>query len=147
MRFGILLAMVLLAGCQQEVSYPLHGGGAVTMENTDGRWLIINYWAVWCAPCRKEIPELNEFAETYADQIRLVGVNYDGVTGPELSAQMARLDVQFSTLLEDPRALWSLAATDVLPETLIIDEHGDLRHRLVGPQTLETLRQLLPEQL
>lgn len=139
------LATLLLAGCGKDPEYPLHGGGSVVFDSADARWVIINYWAVWCAPCRKEIPELNQLAIDNADRVVLVGVNYDGVVGTELTQQMERLGVDFQTLLEDPRARWNLAKTDVLPETLVIDQHGELRHRLVGPQTLQSLSILLPE--
>ncbi|MDA9371892.1 TlpA family protein disulfide reductase [Porticoccaceae bacterium] len=143
---GTAIALLaLLGGCGQPTDYPLHGGGAVTFDGVDQRWLMINYWAVWCAPCRKEIPELNQLAIKNDDRLILVGVNYDGIVGDELTAQMERLGVEFQTLLEDPRGRWMLAKTDVLPETLVIDQHGELRHRLVGPQTLESLSQLLPE--
>tara|TARA_B100000780_G_scaffold73401_2_gene49219 strand:- start:3013 stop:3501 length:489 start_codon:yes stop_codon:yes gene_type:complete len=143
---GAAIALLtLLSGCGQQIDYPLHGGGAVTFDGADQRWVMINYWAVWCAPCRKEIPELNQLAIDNDDRLILVGVNYDGIVGDELTAQMERLGVEFQTLLEDPRGRWTLAKTDVLPETLVIDQHGELRHRLVGPQTLESLSRLLPE--
>jgi thiol-disulfide isomerase/thioredoxin len=140
-----IVLLALLSGCGQQIDYPLHGGGAVTFGGADQRWVMINYWAVWCAPCRKEIPELNQLAIENDDRLILVGVNYDGIVGDELTAQMERLGVEFQTLLEDPRGRWMLAKTDVLPETLVIDQHGELRHRLVGPQTLESLTRLLPE--
>ena len=74
-----------------------------------------------------------------------MGVNFDGATGDELSKQTQELGIEFNNLLEDPRMLWELDRPDVLPETLIIDEQGQLRHRLVGPQNYESLVRLLNE--
>ncbi|MBT5150563.1 MAG: TlpA family protein disulfide reductase, partial [Nitrosomonadales bacterium] len=37
-------------------------GKKVALSKFEGKWLLINFWATWCAPCREEIPELNEFS-------------------------------------------------------------------------------------
>ena len=46
--------------------------------------MIINYWATWCAPCRDEIPELNELAHELSESLLVIGVNFDQVMGEEL---------------------------------------------------------------
>ena len=142
-KLKTLLIVLLLLGCQDRHSYELHDGGLIHFNGSDDRWIIINYWAVWCAPCRKEIPELNRFAFDNKSQSILLGVNYDDVAGEELSQQVSDLDIKFANLVQDPRALWNLEKPTVLPETLIIDNNGKLRHRLVGPQTYETLHRIL----
>jgi thiol-disulfide isomerase/thioredoxin len=138
---AVLAVLAALAGCspaQPELSYA-RGGGA-SFEDLQGQWLLINYWAEWCAPCRKEIPELNELHEQGEDYgLVVLGVNFDGLRGEELLAVMDRMDVQFPVLVEDPRARWELPPPSVLPSTLVIDPNGDLHDVLVGPQTLETL--------
>ena len=60
-RFSLiaLLALFTLSSCEREDVVALADGGQVPFDHWQGRWLIINYWAEWCAPCRKEIPELN----------------------------------------------------------------------------------------
>ncbi|MEH6636515.1 MAG: TlpA disulfide reductase family protein, partial [Halioglobus sp.] len=55
-----------------------------------GQWVVINYWAQWCKPCIKEIPELNELDQQYA-KITVVGVNYDDASGQDLAQQVAKL--------------------------------------------------------
>ena len=52
--------------------------------------IVINYWATWCAPCRKEIPELNELDHQLSDRLDVIGVNFDGVVGEQLDQQMAK---------------------------------------------------------
>ena len=105
-----------------------------------GRWVVINYWAEWCKPCIKEIPELNELAREYPD-LAVVGVNFDGAEGEELANQISQLGIAFPVLAEDPAARLGIPRPAVLPTTLILDPQGKLAQTLVGPQTLESLAQ------
>jgi thiol-disulfide isomerase/thioredoxin len=139
-----LLALTLLlslASCgSPEPELAFARGGGASWEQMQGQWLLINYWAEWCAPCRKEIPELNELHEHGEDYgVMVLGVNFDGLRGDALTAVMDRMDVQFPVLVEDPRARWDLPLPSVLPSTLVIDPDGKLHDVLIGPQTLESL--------
>ncbi len=113
-------------------------GRPFSLQDLQGHWVVVNYWAKWCTPCIKEIPELNQLAANFPD-LRVVGVNYDGATGDELAAQLESLDVQFPTLPDDPSAQLGIPRPAVLPTTLIIDPMGKLVDTLVGPQTVESL--------
>jgi len=105
-----------------------------------GQWVVINYWAQWCKPCIKEIPELNELDQQYA-KITVVGVNYDDASGQDLAQQVAKLGIKFAMLGADPAAELGVSRPVVLPTTLILDPAGQLATTLIGPQTLESLAQ------
>lgn len=119
------------------------GGGSGTADpmNLDplrGQWVVINYWAQWCKPCIREIPELNTLNRQY-QQVTVLGVNYDGATGQELELQLKKLGITFATLPEDPARQLGVPRPAVLPTTLILDPQGQLHATLIGPQTLESL--------
>jgi hypothetical protein len=57
-----------------------------------------------------------------------------------LHRQLDKLGIQFKSLAVDPRAEWELERAQVLPETLVINSDGELVKRLIGPQTLESLK-------
>ena len=105
--------------------------------------VLVDYWAEWCVPCRKEIPEFNEFAHEHAEQVTVLGVNFDDSQGELLRTEMAKLGIEFPALLADPRSMWGLEPVAVLPETLVISTDGKLLHRMIGPQTIEALEALL----
>lgn len=56
---GLLTALCLLVACERPNSPALTDATGQPLE-TNGHWLLINYWASWCKPCRQEIPELNQ---------------------------------------------------------------------------------------
>lgn len=139
-----LLGGVLLAGCPAaEPEYPLLAGGSIRLSTLQGRFVFINYWAEWCAPCRQELPELNAFAAAHRAAVQVFSVNFDGASGPSLAAQVAAMGIAFPTLLRDPRADLGLPAATALPETIVLDRAGKLHQVLVGPQTQADLERVL----
>jgi len=130
-----LLCLVLVA-CDSSQPEPPAGVGAI---GADGRWMAINYWAIWCHPCRTEMPELNQFAAANTTGVAVYAVNFDGVKGEELLAQAAELGIRFTLLEEDPAVSLGYARPTVLPTTIIIDPDGNLVARLVGIQTEASL--------
>lgn len=108
-----------------------------------GDWVLVNYWAEWCKPCIREVPELNSLDSE--EGITVLGVNYDGVTGDALAAQLEALDIAFSQLPADPAAELGIDRPQVLPTTVVIDPDGRRVATLVGPQTAESLREAMDE--
>jgi len=127
----VIIGLAILSACGSET-----GRDADPLTSPNG-WTFINYWAQWCKPCIKEIPELN--ALHAAEGYTVLGVNYDGALGEELQAQLDALDVAFPTLGEDPAQRFGIERPQVLPTTLVIAPGGELRQILVGPQTEATL--------
>jgi len=144
----IYLVSFLLVSCGVDTSnesgqnFMLANGTELNLLSP-GKVLVVNYWAAWCAPCRKEIPELNELDHQLSEQLDVIGVNYDGAIGEELTQEITKLGIEFDNLLQDPRSIWRLDAVTVLPETLIINSEGKLIHRLIGPQTRASIEALV----
>ena len=148
-----LLISLLLLGCSSEHKdssnhiYNLSDGNVLDLASPD-KLVLINYWAIWCAPCRKEVPELNELMHEYSDKLLVIGINYDDAQGDQLIGEMTRLGIEFPNLIKqtnqaDPRLLWDMQPVTVLPETLIIGADGNLQQRLIGPQDKASLEVLL----
>lgn len=135
-----LLLFTLLTGCTPaEPVYPLLGGEKLNFSSLHGKVVLINYWADWCRPCRLEIPELNHFAVLNTESVRVLSVNFDGVNGDKLSAQVDAMGIEFDTLLIDPRFSLGALAPTALPDTIVLDRQGKLFKVLVGPQTIASL--------
>ena len=126
---------VLLAACSEDLGVD-QAGRKVPAERLEGQWLLINYWAEWCAPCRSEIPQLNALADQLGGQsASVLGVNFDGLQGAQLQAAVQAMGIEFTVLEQDPAARYGLPRTEVLPATYIVDGQGRLRERLLGEQT------------
>lgn len=137
MKLPAAMLCLLLAACS-DPEVRLANGTGTSWDAWEGQWLLVNYWAEWCAPCREEIPELNRIHND-ATGVVVLGVNFDGLEGERLTSLMEKMDVRFPVLLDDPAARWEQARPSVLPSTLVIDPDGRLHDVLVGPQTYESL--------
>lgn len=138
-----LLACLALAGCSEDWGADQHGA-QVTAQQLDGQWLVINYWAEWCGPCRTEIPELNALDGAHGD-ITVLGVNFDGLQGEELAAAATDLGIDFRVLSLDPAERLDLPRSAVLPMTYLVDGKGKVRQQLVGEQSAEALQEQLAQ--
>ena len=139
---GIVVGL-LLAGCAEDWGVDQHGR-KVTAEQLDGQWLVINYWAEWCKPCRTEIPELNRLDEELRGKgVQVLGVNFDALQGETLAAAAKTFDIRITLLAQDPAPRLELPRNDVLPVTYLVDNKGRLRERLVGEQTAAGLHERL----
>ena len=139
----VLLALIAVGSCAP-IDFEYADGAAGRYSDWRGHWVFINYWAEWCAPCRYEIPQLNALnkASTQND-VRVVGVNFDGVDGAALLALMQRMSIEFPVATKDPRERFGYQLPAVLPTTVVLDPDGKVAATLVGPQTESTLRAVM----
>ena len=132
-----LILLLALTACSPSPPSPLTSDGKLDLERLNGSWLVVNYWATWCAPCITEIPELNKLAED--ENIWVAAVNFDDLQGAELDKQVARLGIEVLILTKDPYEQLGYERPEVLPTTFVFDPQGQLVETLVGPQTRESI--------
>jgi thiol-disulfide isomerase/thioredoxin len=133
-----LALTLLLAACQQPDFLDTKGNGH-RYEDMEGKWRLVNYWATWCGPCIKEIPELNTLSLDHGDTVLVFGVNFDSPEVEEQQAQVERMKIEFPVYTHDPAKELGVTKPDVLPTTFIFSPDGKLAATLVGPQTEESL--------
>ena len=134
--FFSLLLLLSSCGLAEKDS---NAEAAFSIDNYKGKWLILNYWAEWCAPCIKEIPELNTLDRDYSADLDVVAVNFDHIKGQALMDLVTRMNIDFDVVEEDPADILRLSRPASLPTTYVFDRNGQLYAKLVGPQTIETI--------
>ncbi|MEE8189759.1 MAG: TlpA disulfide reductase family protein [Kiloniellales bacterium] len=126
-------------------------GGRVRLADFEGRVVLLNFWATWCAPCIREMPTLDNLQAGLGDEgLAVLAVSIDGA-GPEVIAPFAkRLKLEHLGLYHDPKgALFKAFAVASLPTTFLIDRQGRILGGLAGsaewdtPEAVEFLRYYL----
>ncbi|MCK9708528.1 TlpA disulfide reductase family protein [Pseudomonas syringae] len=139
----ILFGSLLLSGCGVDLGTD-QNGQKVASERIKGHWLVVNYWAEWCGPCRTEVSEFNALSEQLKDKkVTVLGVNFDNLQGDELKSAANALGIKFTVLAQDPAEQYSLPPSEALPVTYIIDDKGKMREQLLGEQSAATVIQKL----
>jgi thiol-disulfide isomerase/thioredoxin len=114
------------------ITVPLLDGGAVTLaDGTSGPRSLVVFWATWCGPCRREIPDLNRLHDEYGDRIRLVAISDEA---PELLEKArARHGIRYPIASADglPSPFGDVRA---IPTVFVLDERGVVEDVLVGYQ-------------
>ncbi len=110
----------------------LHGG-MIELSDYRGKWVVLNYWATWCAPCRREMPELSALHEA-RDDIVVLGLAFEDTDAGNFDAFLKDLKPAYPLLLVDVYAPpQPFGAPKVLPTTIILDPAGRPRKTYMGP--------------
>lgn len=140
----LVVILALVGGCQKSApDFVDVSGVAHHYSDYAGKYVLVNYWATWCGPCIKEIPELNKLAAEHKGKLVVLGVNYDGPVGKDAKQQAEQMGIEFPVYASDPSQKLAIQIPEVLPTTFIFSPGLKLQQTLVGPQTEATVMQAL----
>jgi cytochrome c biogenesis protein CcmG/thiol:disulfide interchange protein DsbE len=119
----------------------LNGGGSARIADYRGQWVLVNFWASWCEPCRTEAPALQAFHERHRDHgVTVVGINLDDATD-DARGFVAEFGLTYPQLRDaDGRDRRDAFGMTGFPESFLVDPSGDLALIRRGPVTEEYLR-------
>lgn len=117
--------------------------GAVTLSEFRPKWVILNYWATWCVPCRKEIPELSELDDE-RDDIVVLGLAYEDTEMDIFDEFLEQFKPSYRILLVDVyNPPEPFGAPKALPTTIILDPKGYAVKTFVGPVTMDSIESFI----
>jgi thiol-disulfide isomerase/thioredoxin len=110
-------------------------GDELSVSEFRGKWVVLNYWATWCAPCRKEIPELSEL-HVARDDVVVLGLAFEDTDIESFDEFLEEFHLTYPILLVDVYAPPEpFGAPKVLPTTIILDPAGIPVKTYLGPVT------------
>jgi len=110
-------------------------GDTVTLASLRGQVLLVNFWATWCPPCRREIPEIEAIHRRWADRgLHVIGVSIDAPGDRRLVREFMRSrGMTYRVLLDPHSTVLDVFSLHGVPVTLLIDRDGIVRWRRLGP--------------
>lgn len=116
----------------------------VRLANLRGRPVLVNFWASWCVPCRKEAPELARFDAAMRARAQVVGVDFQDPKDDAL-AFVREFGWRFPNVRDPFGRLAGRYGLAGLPTTYVVDAEGRIARTLNGPQTFSSLRRAVTE--
>lgn len=116
-------------------------GRGLSLQDLRGEVVLINFWATWCPPCKKEIPRLIQLQEIYGPAgFRVLGLSIDqnglAAVKPFVGA---RKEINYTIIPNGRRAAQAFGGINSIPTTFVLDREGRIVYKLRGYDTANTL--------
>ena len=113
------------------LTFPCAGGGSLDLGRAPGVPEVVNLWGSWCAPCRDELPLMQQLADAAGDRVRVLGViSKDGL--PQAASFATDAKVTFPSAVDGDGRLMAAAGLNALPVTYFVDAGGGVTYLQVG---------------
>jgi len=127
-------------------------GHSFKLSDFKGKVVLLNFWATWCPPCRKEIPQLIKLQRKYRKAgLQIIGITYPPEKLSSVRAFAKRSQTNYPLVLGSERTKSTFTSSDVLPVTVVIDRVGKVREVIEGillPEEIdEKIKPLLAESI
>jgi len=141
---AVLGAVLLLAACgpapnasgtkaAPAFDLPDLNGGRVSLASLEGKVLVVDFWATWCGPCIKEIPEYAEFwRKNQPRGVEVLGVVMDSGSPDEILDFVREYRIPYRQLLGDDEIAGEFGVNQGFPTTFVIDGEGVIRSKILG---------------
>ncbi|MGF6712015.1 thiol-disulfide isomerase/thioredoxin [Luteibacter sp. W1I16] len=108
-----------------------------------GKWVVVNYWATWCVPCIKEMPDISNFVKSRKD-VAAIGLAFEDTQASDIVAFLHKHPVVYPIAQVDVTAPpKDFDSPKGLPTTYLIAPDGHVAQRFVGPVTAEKLNEAI----
>jgi thiol-disulfide isomerase/thioredoxin len=118
-------------------------GASFDLAAQRGKWVIVNFWATWCSPCIKEMPDISQFVAARSD-VAAIGIAFGGEEKEDVVAFLGKHPVVYPVAnlpLEEPPK--DFGAPKGLPTTYLIAPDGSIAKKFTGPVTSQELEKAI----
>lgn len=120
-----------------------YDGKPYKLADHRGKWVVVNFWATWCEPCKKEIPDFNKF-DAQREDVEFIGLAYEEIERADMDAFLKVIPINYPMAILDVYNPPADFDTPVgLPLTYVIAPDGKVASKFLGPVTLMDLEKVV----
>jgi thiol-disulfide isomerase/thioredoxin len=110
------------------------------LSQQSGKWVIVNFWATWCSPCLKELPDISAFVTAHKDKVAGIGLDFEDTDKADVIKFLQQHPLSYPVAqigMDDPPK--DFEAPKGLPNTYVIAPDGHVAKAFLGPITTKDL--------
>jgi thiol-disulfide isomerase/thioredoxin len=107
-------------------------GKNIKLSDYKGKIVILDFWATWCGPCRKGIPDLIELQKEYEKDIVVIGISLDAKTKEAVVPFMKKIGINYPVVYGTFEVTQQYGGVEGIPTTFIINRNGKIVDKHVG---------------
>lgn len=150
---GIIFLMISLVSFSNNVKAPDFNlkdqyGVVHSLENYKGKVIFLNFWATWCPPCKKEMPDIENIYKEYGENkkdVVILGVNSEKEN--EVKKFLKDKGYTFPTVIDENSEVMRKYFIQAFPTSFVIDKEGNVYGYVMGGLTKEQIKQVIEEVL
>jgi peroxiredoxin len=119
-------------------------GKSWTLKDLRGKVVLVNFWATWCQPCRREMPDLDALYKRFKDQ-GFVVLGISDEEAPKVKELLAELKVSYPVLLDPGRKVNELFRVDGIPKNFVYDRNGKMVAQSIDMRTQKQFLAMLAQ--
>ena len=113
-------------------------GNEFTLSDYAGKVIVLNFFATWCPPCRKEMPAFNEIAKEHKKDVEIIAINIGRESLPKVIEFANRYKLEFTIALDNGTASDAYGPINAIPVTVLINREFKISKRYIGMRSKET---------
>lgn len=133
-----------------DFSWKAPDGAAATFDGSRGTLTLVNFWATWCAPCRRELPDLVELSRQYAGRgFAVVGIATDRTSNAAelVTESMKKYGIPYQVLLSTQDLEDAFRNIRMMPTSFLVDREGRIVSTIIGSRTKAQFEELILQHL
>lgn len=107
-------------------------GQEIKLSDYKGKIIVLDFWATWCPPCRKGIPDLISIQKEYPEDVVILGISLDTQTKADVVPFMKKIGINYPVVYGNMEVTQLYGGVDAIPTSFIIDQKGNIVAQHVG---------------
>lgn len=118
-------------------------GKTVKLSDHKNKIVILDFWATWCPPCRKGIPDLIKLQKKYKDQLVIIGISLDTDTKKDVVPFAKNYGINYPVVYGNQEVVNNYGGIEAIPTSFVIDKKGNIVQNFVGLMPISTYEEII----
>ena len=113
-------------------------GEKISLQNYRGKIVIIDFWATWCPPCRRGIPDLIQIQKEFKNKVAVIGISLDTDTKKDVVPFMKNMEINYTVVYANSQVIQDYGNVEAIPTSFVISKAGKIVNQHIGLTPKET---------